>query len=147
MRARETGFADIVVATDEPVAASVPGAPLAVIELEIVGKVRLPFPLTTPPTLAASDGEGAGRLMIPVLSQVRIWLAVGRTDMRRGMQGLVLQVRRRWAGIRMPAIFMSSVAAAPGTPTLLARLPAYRIDDLLPWNCRPAKLRAQPAAA
>ncbi|RWI66028.1 IS66 family transposase [Mesorhizobium sp.] len=33
---------------------------------------------------------------------------------------------------------------------VLARLPAYpahRIDDLLPWNWRPAKLRAQPAAA
>jgi hypothetical protein len=39
------------------------------------------------------DREGAGRLMIPVPSQVRIWLAVGRTDMRRGMQGLALQVQ------------------------------------------------------
>ncbi|TIT24657.1 MAG: IS66 family insertion sequence element accessory protein TnpB [Mesorhizobium sp.] len=31
--------------------------------------------------------------MIPFPSQVRIWLAVGRTDMRRGMQGLALQVQ------------------------------------------------------
>ncbi|MER9171604.1 IS66 family insertion sequence element accessory protein TnpB [Mesorhizobium australicum] len=31
--------------------------------------------------------------MIPVPSQVRIWLAVSRTDMRRGMQGLALQVQ------------------------------------------------------
>ncbi|WP_084567766.1 IS66 family insertion sequence element accessory protein TnpB [Mesorhizobium sp. C268A] len=31
--------------------------------------------------------------MVPVPSQVRIWLAVGRTDMRRGMQGLALQVQ------------------------------------------------------
>jgi transposase len=31
--------------------------------------------------------------MIPVPSQVRIWLAVGRTDTRRGMQGLALQVQ------------------------------------------------------
>lgn len=33
---------------------------------------------------------------------------------------------------------------------VLARLPAYpahRIDDLLPWNWRSAKLRTQPAAA
>ncbi|TIS43590.1 transposase domain-containing protein, partial [Mesorhizobium sp.] len=33
---------------------------------------------------------------------------------------------------------------------VLARLsayPAHRIDDLLPWNWRSAKLRAQPAAA
>ncbi|MER8639308.1 IS66 family insertion sequence element accessory protein TnpB [Mesorhizobium sp. M1365] len=43
--------------------------------------------------LAGGDGEGAGRFMIPVPSQVRIWLAVGRTDMRRGMQGLALQVQ------------------------------------------------------
>ena len=30
--------------------------------------------------------------MIPVPSGVRVWLAVGRTDMRRGMNGLALQV-------------------------------------------------------
>jgi transposase len=30
--------------------------------------------------------------MIPVLSGVRVWLAVGRTDMRKGMNGLALQV-------------------------------------------------------
>jgi transposase len=31
--------------------------------------------------------------MIPVPSNVRVWLAVGRTDMRRGMPGLALQVQ------------------------------------------------------
>jgi transposase len=31
--------------------------------------------------------------MIPVSSNVRVWLAVGRTDMRRGMNGLALQVQ------------------------------------------------------
>ena len=31
--------------------------------------------------------------MIPVPSGVRVWLAVGRTDMRRGMNGLTLQVQ------------------------------------------------------
>jgi transposase len=31
--------------------------------------------------------------MIPVASNVRVWLAVGRTDMRRGMVGLALQVQ------------------------------------------------------
>ena len=35
-------------------------------------------------------GEGA---MIPTPSDVRVWLAVGRTDMRRGMNGLALQVQ------------------------------------------------------
>jgi transposase len=31
--------------------------------------------------------------MIPVPASVRVWLAVGRTDMRRGMNGLALQVQ------------------------------------------------------
>ena len=31
--------------------------------------------------------------MISVPSGVRVWLAVGRTDMRRGMNGLALQVQ------------------------------------------------------
>ena len=31
--------------------------------------------------------------MIPVPSSVRVWLAVARTDMRRGMNGLALQVQ------------------------------------------------------
>jgi transposase len=31
--------------------------------------------------------------MIPIASGVRVWLAVGRTDMRRGMNGLALQVQ------------------------------------------------------
>jgi len=37
--------------------------------------------------------EGPGAAMIPVPSTVRVWLAVGRTDMRRGMNGLALQVQ------------------------------------------------------
>ena len=31
--------------------------------------------------------------MIPVPSGMRVWLAVGHTDMRRGMNGLALQVQ------------------------------------------------------
>ena len=31
--------------------------------------------------------------MIPVPAGVRVWLATGRTDMRRGMDGLALQVQ------------------------------------------------------
>ena len=31
--------------------------------------------------------------MIPMPVGVRVWLAVGRTDMRRGMNGLALQVQ------------------------------------------------------
>jgi transposase len=32
--------------------------------------------------------------MIPVPSDVRIWIALGRTDMRKGMRGLALQVQQ-----------------------------------------------------
>src|ERR1700746_3861837 len=32
--------------------------------------------------------------MMPVPSGVRVWLAVGRTDMRKGMNGLALQVQQ-----------------------------------------------------
>ncbi|WP_337126797.1 transposase [Mesorhizobium sp. ISC15] len=54
VRARETGFAEAVVAPDEPVAVSRPAASPAVIEREVAGKVRLRILLTTPPTLAAA---------------------------------------------------------------------------------------------
>ena len=43
--------------------------------------------------------------MIPVPSGVRVWLAVGRTDMRKGMNGLALQVQQGSAATRMPVIF------------------------------------------
>jgi hypothetical protein len=36
--------------------------------------------------------------MIPVPSGVRAWLAVGRSDMRRGMNGLALQVQEKKLG-------------------------------------------------
>jgi len=51
--------------------------------------------------------------MISAPSGVRVWLAVGRTDMRRGMNGLALQVQealRRDPRIPMQAISLSSEA-------------------------------------
>ena len=33
--------------------------------------------------------------MIPIPTGVRIWIATGHTDMRRGMRGLALQVQER----------------------------------------------------
>jgi transposase len=33
--------------------------------------------------------------MIPVPSSVKVWIATGHTDMRRGMQGLALQVQEQ----------------------------------------------------
>ena len=51
--------------------------------------------------------------MIPVPSDVRVWLATGVTDMRRGMNGLVrFRSRKRFVAIRMLATFMFSAANA-----------------------------------
>jgi len=33
--------------------------------------------------------------MIPIPSGVRVWIAAGHTDMRRGMQGLALQIQEQ----------------------------------------------------
>ena len=46
--------------------------------------------------------------MIPVPSNVRVWLAVGRTDMRRGMNGLALQVQEALRRDPHAAISLSS---------------------------------------
>src|SRR3954471_9763439 len=43
---------------------------------------------------AAAGAGRSGAAMIPVPSGVRVWLAVGRTDMRKGMNGLALQVQQ-----------------------------------------------------
>src|SRR3954471_21681763 len=43
---------------------------------------------------AAASAGRPGAAMIPVPSGVRVWLAVGRTDMRKGMNGLALQVQQ-----------------------------------------------------
>src|SRR5271156_3645779 len=39
------------------------------------------------------DRRAASGAMIPVPSGARVWLAVGFTDMRRGMNGLALQIQ------------------------------------------------------
>ena len=41
--------------------------------------------------------------MIPVAAGVRIWIASGHTDMRKGMNGLALLVRRAFAPNRLRA--------------------------------------------
>src|SRR5271157_2587596 len=44
---------------------------------------------------ASAGSERSGRTMIPMPSGVRVWIATGHTDMRRGMQGLALQVQEQ----------------------------------------------------
>jgi transposase len=50
--------------------------------------------------------------MIPVPSGFRVWLAVGHTDMRRGMNGLGLQVQEAMKRDPHAEISMSSEAVA-----------------------------------
>jgi len=50
--------------------------------------------------------------MITPPSGVRVWLAAGVTDMRRGMNGLALQVQQGLRGDPQLAIFAFSVANA-----------------------------------
>src|SRR5512144_2712111 len=44
---------------------------------------------------AVTGAEGVVAAMIPIPSGVRVWIATGHTDMRRGMQGLALQVQEQ----------------------------------------------------
>ena len=53
--------------------------------------------------------------MIPVPSGVRVWLATGRTDMRRGMNGLALQVQEVLQARSRTAATCSSSAAGAAT--------------------------------
>lgn len=50
--------------------------------------------------------------MIPLPSGMRIWLATGMTDMRRGMQGLALQVQEGLKRDRMLGTCSCSAAGA-----------------------------------
>ena len=52
--------------------------------------------------------------MIALASGVRVYLACGVTDMRKGMVGLAMLVSKDWARIHSMARFTPSVGAAPG---------------------------------
>jgi hypothetical protein len=71
--------------------AALPAVPA--IEIEFAGSARVRIPASASPALAAAVVE-AWRGDNPVSSGVRVWLAVGRTDMRKGMDGLALQVQQ-----------------------------------------------------
>ena len=50
--------------------------------------------------------------MIPVPTGVRIWVATGATDKRKGMQGLVYSCRKALVVIRSPEMSSCSADAA-----------------------------------
>ena len=51
------------------------------------------YPGLDPGGVGGGRGQSVIGAMIPVPSGVRVWLAVGHTDMRRGMNSLALQVQ------------------------------------------------------
>ena len=81
------GFAQVLIA---PVGddAGCPAAPA--IEIEFAGKARVRIPASIPSRVGGGGGQSAVGAMIPVPSGVRVWLAVGQTDMRKGMNRLAL---------------------------------------------------------
>jgi predicted S18 family serine protease len=50
--------------------------------------------------------------MIPIGSGVRVWIATGHTDTRRGMNTLALMVQQRFIAILTVVIFTFSAARA-----------------------------------
>ena len=101
LRAVANGFAPVLIAApeaadttaEEPVSAAEPA-----IEVEFAGKASGPQVADTglgPGGVGGGRHQGAVAAMIPVPSGVRVWLAVGHTDMRRGMNSLALQVQEK----------------------------------------------------
>jgi hypothetical protein len=64
------------------------------------------------------DEGQAAATMIPVPSGVRVWLAAGHTDMRKGFDGLAVTVQETLRRDRTAGICSCSAAGAgiPGTP-------------------------------
>jgi hypothetical protein len=89
---RQTCFTQAVIATAETVAVE-PGAPMTGRMVIEIGKDRRVI------VDAGVDAAALGRVLAvwsgddPGRSSVRIWIASGHTDMRKGMNGLALLVQ------------------------------------------------------
>src|SRR5438105_3361613 len=67
--------------------------------------------------------------MIPVPSGVRVWLAVGRTDMRKGMNGLALRVQQGGHGFAsVREQIAASVRVAVDADDASTNTAAYPVD-------------------
>ena len=66
---------------------------VAAVEIEFGRDIRVRIAATAPAELAPRGHQGAGGAMIALPTGVRVWIAAGHTDMRRGMQSLALQVQ------------------------------------------------------
>ena len=90
LRAAANGFARVVVA---PAGDGITAAPA--IEIEFPGDARVRIPASVSPAVAAAVVCGLGAAMIPIPSGVRVWLAVGRTDMRNYAERTIMWSPRR----------------------------------------------------
>lgn len=75
-------------------APAVEGAPdpgMPAIEIALSGDARVRIAASDSAGAGGRGRAGAGAAMIPVPTGVRVWLATGRTDLRRGLDGLALQ--------------------------------------------------------
>jgi len=93
-----TGFVPAVVVPDREAASSTPAgsAVAGAIEIEFASGARMRITGTVDP---AAEGGRRGadrrtRAMIPLPVGVRVWLATGHTDMRKGFASLALQVQQ-----------------------------------------------------
>jgi transposase len=69
--------------------------------------------------------------MLAVPPGMRVWLAAGHTDMRRGINGLAAQVQQslgRDPHAGDPRAWLADVLAR------IADMPQQRLHELLPWN-------------
>jgi transposase-like protein len=92
LRAAANGFAQVLVAAAGDGVSAPP--PMPAIEIELAGNTRVRIPALVSPALTAAIVEALAAVIL-VPSGVRVWLAVGRTDMRKGMNGLALQVQEQ----------------------------------------------------
>ena len=67
------------------------GAPA--VEIELGRDIQHSYCGDGAPGFGVGDYQGAGGAMMPFPTGVRVWVAAGHTDMRRGMRGLALQVQ------------------------------------------------------
>ena len=88
----EADAATIRLPSDDGVAEGAPAA--GRMEIVLAGGCRVIVDRAVDRACAGACDCGAGAAMIPVPSEVRVWLATGATDMRRGMNTLALQVQQ-----------------------------------------------------
>ena len=62
-------------------------------EIVLIGGERIVVGVDVDASNARARGQGAVAAMIPIPAGVRVWLATGHTDMRKGFDGLALMVQ------------------------------------------------------